>query len=49
MVVVRVQLNEGAALDVLRANGALDIERASGEWSDGAWIDFDPRRTPQRV
>ena len=35
--------------DLLRANGARDIERAEGEWRDGEWIDFDPRRTPRLI
>jgi hypothetical protein len=33
----------------LRAHGALEIERAEGEWRDAAWIDFDPRRIPDFV
>jgi hypothetical protein len=49
MVAVRVDLNENDVLEVLRTHGARDIERTSGEWRDGAWIDFDPRRTSQRV
>jgi len=49
MVAVRVESSEAAALDVLRAQGALDIERTSGEWRDGAWVDFDPRRPVQRA
>ena len=38
---------EDQAVQVLRAQGAQDIERAEGEWRDGAWVDFDPRRTRQ--
>jgi hypothetical protein len=49
IVAVRIHDNEESALQVLRAEGALDIERANGEWRDGAWVDFDPRRTVQRV
>ena len=49
IVAVRVESGEEAVLDVLRANGALDIERTSGEWRNGEWIDFDPRRTAQRA
>ena len=49
MVAVRVDSNEDAALDVLRSNGALDIERTTGEWREGEWIDFDPRRTARWV
>ena len=40
---------EDEVLRVLRAQGALDIERAQGEWRDGAWADFDPARRPQFV
>ena len=40
---------EGRAIDVLRAQGAIEIERAQGEWSNGTWIDFDPRRTPDLI
>ena len=38
-----------SALHVLRTHGAIEIERATGEWRDGSWADFDPRRTPQFV
>jgi hypothetical protein len=31
-----------AAVNVLRATGAQDIERADGTWHAGQWIDFDP-------
>jgi hypothetical protein len=37
------------ALRVLREHGALDLERAMGDWRSGAWIDFDPRRPPQLI
>ncbi|MDB5806408.1 MAG: hypothetical protein JWN73_3730 [Betaproteobacteria bacterium] len=30
------------AADVLRAQGAMDIERSSGEIAGGDWVDFDP-------
>jgi hypothetical protein len=33
----------------LRGQGVMDIERAAGEWRDGAWVDFDPRRTPELI
>lgn len=50
-VIVAVRADEGdeAALRVLRAEGALDIERAEGEWRDGSWVDFDPLKPPQLV
>ncbi|HYC48640.1 MAG TPA: hypothetical protein VED01_24455 [Burkholderiales bacterium] len=34
------------AIEVLRAQGALELEQASGEWRDGVWADFDPRCPP---
>ena len=40
---------DGEILRVLRAQGALDIERAHGEWRDGRWSDFDPTRRPQFI
>jgi hypothetical protein len=40
---------EARAVDVLRAHGAIEIERARGDWRNGAWIDFDPRRTPDLI
>lgn len=30
------------AVNVLRAEGAHDIERADGTWQKGKWVDFDP-------
>ena len=48
MVAVRV-LNAEAdeiAVETLRAHGALDVERAQGEWRDGTWQDFDPVNPP---
>jgi hypothetical protein len=35
-----------AAVNVLRAKGAQDIERADGTWQAGQWIDFDPLKPP---
>ena len=40
---------DGEALQVLQRHGALEVERASGEWRSGSWVDFDPRRTPQII
>jgi hypothetical protein len=48
MVAVRVDDGEEQALQVLRAQGAHDIERARGEWRDG-WQDFDAARPPELV
>jgi outer membrane lipoprotein SlyB len=49
MVAVRADGNEEAVIQALQAQGAMDIERASGEWRDGSWVDFDPRRTPELI
>ena len=38
-----------AAVNVLGANGAQDIERADGTWQAGQWIDFDPLKPPLLV
>jgi len=48
MVVVRVDRDgtQDDAVRVLHAEGALEVERAIGEWRDGTWADFDPRRAP---
>jgi len=51
MVAVNVE-DEAAALratDILREEGARQIERAEGTWQDGRWADFDPRATPNLV
>jgi hypothetical protein len=34
--------HEQLAIATLEAHGAVDVERAEGEWSDGEWRDFDP-------
>ena len=34
---------EWRAIEILRGHSARDVRRAEGEWSDGAWRDFDPR------
>lgn len=49
MVAVRIDSDDSfdRVVSVLRNNGVADLERAEGEWRDGAWVDFDPRRTPQ--
>ena len=51
MVAVRVDSSgsEEQAVQAFRARGALEIERAEGDWRDGAWVDFDPRRTPDLI
>lgn len=38
-------LSDGAedlAVEILRQEGALDVEHAKGSWQDGEWKDFDP-------
>jgi hypothetical protein len=37
------------AIQTLRALGAHDIERATGEWRNGSWADFDAARPPDFV
>lgn len=36
-------------IDTLRQHGAQDIERASGMWHKGDWVDFDPVAPPHLV
>lgn len=33
----------------LEHQGAVDIEKANGEWRDGDWVDFNPVARPQLV
>ena len=40
---------EKAAIDVLRAHQAADIERRQGVWEDGDWKDFDPVAPPAPI
>jgi len=51
LVAVHVGNEEGerVAMEVLRANGAEDIERKDGVWENGEWKDFDPVAPPNRV
>jgi hypothetical protein len=52
-VVVAVHVGGGVPIDevvrALRNSGALEVEQTQGEWRDGTWADFDPRRTPDRI
>ncbi|MEC5387897.1 hypothetical protein VVD49_19345 [Uliginosibacterium sp. H3] len=34
--------NEAFASNLLKNHGGDDVERASGRWSEGRWVDFDP-------
>jgi len=36
--------SERLAIEALRANNARDVGRTEGDWRDGGWRDFDPRR-----
>ncbi|MBK8325081.1 MAG: hypothetical protein IPL06_21055 [Betaproteobacteria bacterium] len=51
MLAVRIALpgHEDRVIAALRAEGALDIESAEGEWRDGDWIDFDPLAAPRLI
>ena len=50
MVAVRVTpTTESAVLETLEAAGAKDIERATGQWRDGHWVDLNPTQAPQRI
>lgn len=43
------RVGEPKAIDTLRDNGALGIERAEGRWVDGKWADFDPHVPPRLI
>ena len=50
MLAVRVDpANERKVIDVLRAAGVEDLERAQGDWQDGQWVDFDPLAPPHKI
>ena len=38
---------ESAVLETLESAGAQDIERASGAWRDGHWVDVKPTEPPK--
>lgn len=38
--------NSTLVANELRQNGAMDVERAEGQWRDGRWEDFDPLAPP---
>jgi len=40
---------EDVAVEILRREGAVDIEHAKGVWRDGEWKDFDPAAPIQPV
>ena len=35
---------EAAAIAILSASGAREIDRSEGEWRDGGWADYDPAK-----
>jgi hypothetical protein len=50
LVAVHVSLQTQAkAAQLLREQGALEIERATGRWQQGRWSDFDPTRTLEPI
>ena len=50
MLAVRVdRASERKVIDVLRAAGLEDLERAQGDWQDGQWVDFDPLTPPRKI
>lgn len=40
---------EAAIVETMRAAGVRDLERATGEWRDGHWVDFDPKRPARKI
>lgn len=42
-------VNESRVIATLQAGGAMDIEKAQGEWRDGDWVDFNPVAVPRLV
>jgi hypothetical protein len=50
MVAVRVTpATETAVVEAFEASGAEAIERATGKWRDGRWVDFDPLEAPDKI
>lgn len=52
MVAVNASASEVAAetiASILKESGAVEVERAAGEWNGGTWSDFDALRPPQRI
>lgn len=43
------RVGETKAIETLRLQGAVGIERADGRWVDGKWADFDPHVPPRLV
>jgi hypothetical protein len=51
MLAVNADATGGAdnAVQLLRQAGAVQLERAEGEWRDGEWVDFDPLKRPEFI
>lgn len=43
------QNTEERVIRDMEQQGAVDIEKAQGEWSDGTWVDFNPVSRPKLV
>ena len=43
------QNTEERVIRDLEQQGALDVEKAQGEWRDGQWVDFNPVSRPRLV
>lgn len=43
------RVGEAKAIETLRHEGAIGIERADGRWIDGKWADFDPHVPPRLI
>ena len=43
------QTSEKRIINALQSQGAVDIEKADGEWCNGEWMDFDPIAPPKLV
>ncbi|APV48933.1 hypothetical protein BWI17_04085 [Betaproteobacteria bacterium GR16-43] len=41
--------DELAIARILKSAGAVEVERAEGQWTNGAWADFDPLQPPNRI
>jgi len=40
---------QAQAAAILRDAGGMEVERASGQWRNGRWADFDPVKPPEPV
>jgi hypothetical protein len=50
MIAVRVTpQTEATVLETMQSAGVQDIEKTTGQWRDGHWVDFDPKRPARKV